>query len=129
MSQLPETRTLPSGLHVNVLRPTIDIAPLSNKQTEEYLTNQPGKDDPPEVWLERSWKLLAASVNNAARISGTPPASADQLKDKFSTGDMIELNRVILEISGLVVKDDAKIAAPAGEDPAALSTGDGTSVN
>ena len=53
----------------------------------------------------------------------------DQLKDKFATGDMIELNRVILEISGLVVKDDAKIAAPAGEDPAALSTGDGTSVN
>lgn len=121
----PETRTLPSGLTVNVLRPSIDIAPLSNKQVEAYLTGQPSSDATAEVWMNRSWDLLATSVNNANTISGRPATTTiEDLKAKFGTGDMTELNKVIFDISGLVMKD----VSAAGEASAAQSTGESTSV-
>lgn len=115
---------------VTIVRPTIDIAPLSNKQVETYLTEPPAADAAPEVWMDRSWSLLAMSVNNARVISGFQPnVTIDELKAKIGTNDMTELCKAVFEISGLVLNKEAAAIAPAGESPAALNTGGDTSVN
>jgi hypothetical protein len=120
----PETRTLPSGITVNVFRPSINIAPLSNKQVEDYLAGQPKPDDPPEAWTDRAWELLAISATNANRLragSGNAVVTVDELKSAISASVMLELQGVIFELSGLTR------TSAAGEASAAPSTSGNTS--
>jgi hypothetical protein len=112
-----ETRTLPSGLTVNIIRPTIDIAPLALTQVEQYLADQPAPESPQEAWIERTWKLLEVSAKNAAALSGKPPEAitVSTLQAKFSSVAVMELNAAIFEISGLrpvVSTGEASAVAP-----------------
>lgn len=87
---------------VNVVRPSINIAPLSNKQVEEYLAGAPKPDEPADKWTERAWGLVAISATNAKRIAGSGVVvTTDELKTILSAGVMLELQSVIFELSGL----------------------------
>jgi hypothetical protein len=127
MSQ-PETRQLPSGLTVNIFRPTVAIAPLSNKQTKAYLENLTALDQKDTQFAEKfgdlCWQSLCDSVNNAKELSGDEnPATVDALRGKFGDAQLIEMRKVIMEISGFVESDqgEASAAQSKSEDISGLS--------
>ena len=117
------SQTTPYGLHVNVFRPTVDVAPLSNKQVEDYLASQPKPDDPAEKWVERSWELVHTAVNNAEKLKGlTTRTTLDALKEILNNKYLAELHQIVFQISGLLTATD-KADTAAGEAPAAPSNG------
>ena len=117
------SQTTPYGLHVNVFRPIVDVAPLSNKQVEDYLASQPKPDAPADKWVERSWELVHTAVNNAEKLQGAVGRTTlEVLKEKLNNKYLAELHKVVFEISGLMIATN-KADTAAGEAPAAPSNG------
>lgn len=94
------------------------IAPLRMGQIEEFIEVEQTANEDYRVQRERTWKVIHASLTNAAGPGATVP-TLPEIKNQLTLEGYLELNQEVMQISGL----------RPGETTAAAATTDSTSPN